>query len=348
MAAVVSYPGVYIDEISSLSISVNSTATAVPIIPLNLFPDLRCARKFNSYLEFINFSGGFKDDPNGWCVRAYFECGGGPCYLVDADSLLSEIPKYDDITLFVTGGSDWSFSIEQICRSGSGIFVIADGQMTEIVDNNAIINYPANPSVALYYPWLTVPWAQGFIPPSAVMAGIYCSVDRTRGVWKAPANVCLPSGYQPFYKVTDDLQGLYNVGKAINMIRTIDQRGAGIFSARTLEDSDAWRYISVRRLFDSVERDIKVSMETLMFESNNPFLWEKVRNSINGYLYGLWRQGALVGATENEAYFVQIDEGVTMSASDIDQGKMIVRVGLAAVRPAEFIVLAFTQDMASA
>jgi phage tail sheath protein FI len=130
------------------------------------------------------------------------------------------------------------------------------------------------------------------------------------------------------------------------MIRTLDDRGPVIWGARTLDDSDDWRYVSVRRLFNSVERDIKAAMQPMVFEPNNQPTWEKARSAITNYLYNLWKSGALVGKTEKEAYFVNIGEDITMTSDDIAQGKMIVDVGMAAVRPAVFIVLQFTQGVA--
>jgi phage tail sheath protein FI len=109
----------------------------------------------------------------------------------------------------------------------------------------------------------------------------------------------------------------------------------------------SWRYVSVRRLFNSAEADIKKAMQNFVFEPNNQPTWEKVRNACENYLYGLWKQGALVGTTPKQAYNVQIGLNVTMSADQIAQGQMIVTVGMAAVRPAEFIILQFTQNMAS-
>jgi phage tail sheath protein FI len=178
------------------------------------------------------------------------------------------------------------------------------------------------------------------------MAALYCVSDRNRGVWKAPANIALPAGYQPSQPVTDDLQAQYNSGKAINMIRKLDNRGILVWGARTLEDSDNWRYISVRRLFNSAERDIRKAMASMIFEPNNALTWEKVRTAIANYLHSLWRQGALAGTTEQQACFVKIGKDITMTDDDIAQGKMIVEVGMAAVRPAEFIILQFTQDVA--
>ncbi|AZC38231.1 phage tail sheath family protein [Pseudomonas chlororaphis] len=181
------------------------------------------------------------------------------------------------------------------------------------------------------------------LPPSAAVAGAYAGTDASRGVWKAPANVALNNA-TPVKVVTDVDQGVMN-DKGINAIRNFTGKGTLIWGARTLDKTDAWRYVPVRRLFNSVERDIKRAMQLAVFEPNSQPTWETVRSAIDHYLYGLWQQGALSGSKASEAYFVQIGQGVTMTDDDINQGKMIVKVGMAAVRPAEFIILQFTQNV---
>ncbi|MEZ0601731.1 phage tail sheath family protein [Paraburkholderia sp. IW21] len=343
MTTTTSYPGVYIAEDASPSISVQVTDTTVPIIALYSLPN-GPAQKFNNFLEFNRSSVARGADLD--YMRAYFECGGGPCYVASYKSFLTEAPLYDDITLLVTGGEPSIYNgAVDLCQPGIGLFTILDGPTLEITDGNAAASYPESPFGAVYYPYLKPAWTTQAIPASFVMAALYCASDRTRGVWKSPANMALPADYQACYTVTDDLQGQYNSGKAINMIRKIDDRSLVVCGARTLEDSDNWRYISVRRLFNSAERDIKAAMQTMVFEPNNQPTWEKVRSAIINYLYNLWQQGALAGATEQEAYFVKIGKNITMSDDDIAQGKMTVQVGMAAVRPAEFIILQFTQNV---
>ncbi|AWK41529.1 phage tail sheath family protein [Photorhabdus laumondii subsp. laumondii] len=183
------------------------------------------------------------------------------------------------------------------------------------------------------------------IPASAVMAGVYCATDASRGVWKAPANVVLSGISDVTERLNDDEQGAMNL-LGINAIRYFNGRGFVVWGARTLQDDDNWRYIPVRRLFNSAERDIKQAMRTAVFEPNSQPTWERVKSAIDNYLYSLWQQGALAGNKPQEAYFVQIGKGITMSDDDIKQGKMIVKVGMAAVRPAEFIILQFSQNVA--
>ncbi|ETS30029.1 phage tail protein [Photorhabdus temperata] len=182
------------------------------------------------------------------------------------------------------------------------------------------------------------------IPVSAVMAGIYCATDASRGVWKAPANVVLNGISDVTERLTDDDQSTMNP-LGINAIRYFNNRGFVVWGARTLQNDDNWRYIPVRRLFNSAERDIKQAMQFAVFEPNSQPTWERVRSAINNYLYRLWQQGGLAGTKPDEAYFVQIGKGITMSDDDIKQGKMIVKIGMAAVRPAEFIILQFSQNV---
>jgi len=185
------------------------------------------------------------------------------------------------------------------------------------------------------------------VMPSALLAGVYCKTDAQRGVWKAPANVVLNGVSDVSIRVSDDTQGEMNTA-GINVIRYFSDRGVVVWGARTttLTEDDNWRYIPVRRLFDAAERDIKKALRPMVFEPNNQLTWKRVQAAIDHYLYSLWQQGGLAGNKAGEAYFVRIGKDITMSTDDINQGKMIVQVGMAAVRPAEFIILQFTQDMA--
>ncbi|WP_338876152.1 phage tail sheath family protein [Mycetohabitans endofungorum] len=211
-------------------------------------------------------------------------------------------------------------------------------------------SYTASAYSAVYGPWLVADWAPDVnIPPSAAVAGAVCTTDRERGVWKAPANIGLKGGVQPKERVSDTLQGDYNKqDKPLNLIRVFQGTDPLIWGARTLAtDTDRWRYVPVRRLFNAVEKDIGRAMHAAMFEPNSQPTWEKVRAAIDNYLHAVWRQGGLQGSKPDEAYFVQIGLGLTMTQDEIDDGRLIVKIGLAPVRPAEFIILQMTQDMAS-
>jgi phage tail sheath protein FI len=188
------------------------------------------------------------------------------------------------------------------------------------------------------------------LPPSAAIAGIYAKVDGERGVWKAPANVSLSSVADLTDVVTDQEQESMNIdadtGKSINAIRSFSGKGILVWGARTMDgNSNEWRYISVRRFFIMVEESVKKATAPFVFEPNDANTWIRVRAMIENYLTLLWRQGALAGAKPEHAFFVKVGLGQTMSAIDILEGRMIVEIGMAAVRPAEFIILRFSHKM---
>lgn len=191
------------------------------------------------------------------------------------------------------------------------------------------------------------------LPPSGAVAGIYAAVDRDRGVWKAPANVSIAAVIGPVVRVTNEVQEGLNVdstaGKSINAIRAFTGQGTLVWGARTLAGNDnEWRYISVRRLFNLIEESSQKGTNYAVFESNDLTTWLKVKGTIESFLQSLWERGALVGATPDQAFFVNVGLGKTMTAQDVLEGRMIVEIGVAAVRPAEFIVLRFSHKMQEA
>lgn len=188
------------------------------------------------------------------------------------------------------------------------------------------------------------------VPPSGAIAGVYCAVDNDRGVWKAPANVSLTAVAGLTEIIDSEEQEDLNVdvvaGKSINAIRPFTGRGLLVWGARTLAGNDLeWRYVSVRRFFNMVEESVKKSTYWAVFEPNDANLWIKVKSMIENYLTQKWRDGALAGAKPDDAYFVNVGLGVTMTPQDILEGRLIVEIGMAVVRPAEFIILRFSHKM---
>jgi hypothetical protein len=188
------------------------------------------------------------------------------------------------------------------------------------------------------------------VPPSGAVAGVYARVDSTRGVWKAPANVSLTAVLEPvemidFYE-QESLNVDVNGGKSINAIRAFSGLGTLVWGARTLAGNDnEWRYVPVRRFFNMVEESVKKSTGWAVFEPNDATLWTKVKGMIDNYLWQKWRDGALQGAKPDEAFYVKVGLGQTMTAQDVLEGRLIVEIGMAVVRPAEFIVLKFAHKM---
>jgi phage tail sheath protein FI len=234
----------------------------------------------------------------------------------------------------------------------------------EIKANTVLRKYPAegsvevaDPDTSLYH-WQSMIYAmikkeiekfKLIMPPSSAIAGIYASVDNARGVWKAPANVSLNYVKAPMVKIDDAEQEEMNVtgsGKSVNAIRMFTGKGVLVWGARTLAGNDnEWRYISVRRFYNMVEESVKKATEPFVFEPNDKNTWTKIKTMIENYLTLKWRDGALMGAKPEEAFFVHVGLGETMTALDILEGRMIVEIGMAVVRPAEFIILRFSHKM---
>ncbi len=188
------------------------------------------------------------------------------------------------------------------------------------------------------------------LPPSSALAGIYTAVDNSRGVWKSPANISLNSVVKPTVNITHDEQENLNVdaisGKSINAIRTFPGIGTLVWGARTLDGNSLdWKYINVRRTMIMLEQSIKLALRSYVFEPNDANTWITVKSMIVNFLTEKWKQGALAGASPDDAFEVQVGLGSTMTALDILEGKMLITVKLAIVRPAEFIVVTFEQQM---
>jgi phage tail sheath protein FI len=190
------------------------------------------------------------------------------------------------------------------------------------------------------------------LAPSSAIVGVYAYVDRTRGVWKAPANVSLSGVIKPTVRIDNAIQDNLNVhgtGKSINAIRSFTGKGVLVWGSRTLAGNDAeWRYVPVRRLFNMVEESIQEATSWAVFEPNDANTWVKLKGMIDNYLTNLWKAGALAGAKPDQAFYVNVGLGTTMTAQNILDGFMNVEIGMAAVRPAEFIILKFSHKLQEA
>jgi uncharacterized protein len=188
------------------------------------------------------------------------------------------------------------------------------------------------------------------LPPSSAVAGVYAAVDAERGVWKAPANVGLNGVTKPTIEASNAEQDGMNVdalaGKSVNAIRQFVGRGTLVWGARTLAGNDnEWRYVPVRRFFIFVEESVKNATVQFVFEPNDANTWVKIQAMIENFLTTQWRQGALQGIKAEHAFYVAVGLGKTMTPLDILEGRMIIEIGMAAVRPAEFIILRFSHKM---
>lgn len=198
---------------------------------------------------------------------------------------------------------------------------------------------------ALYHPWLTIfdPLDKKniAIPPSGSVLGIYARSDNTRGVHKAPANEVVRACVGLSCQFNKGEQDILNP-KGVNLIRAFPGQGIRVWGARTATSNPSWKYVNVRRLFIFIEESIKANTNWAVFEPNDEVLWVRVQRTISVFLTGLWRNGSLAGSSPEEAFFVNIGRN-TMSQDDIDNGRLICVIGVAPVKPAEFVIFRISQ-----
>lgn len=198
---------------------------------------------------------------------------------------------------------------------------------------------------AMYYPWVKVmdPSTEQMVnmPPSGHVAGLWARNDNTRGVHKAPANEVLQGVIGLAYQVTKGEQDTLNpIG--VNCVRSFPGRGIRVWGARTLSSDPAWRYINVRRLFNYVEKSIENGTQWVVFEPNNRKLWARVNRDVSSFLRMVWRDGALFGSAPSEAFYVKCDDELNPPESR-DLGRLVIEIGLAPVKPAEFVIFRISQ-----
>ncbi len=238
------------------------------------------------------------------------------------------------------------------CENKKSCFAILDAP-ADLKKPNDVANFRDmydSTYAAMYHPWLQMYDAgakrSDYFPPSGAMAGIYARSDNERGVHKAPAN-----------EVVRGCTGLscnYNTGEqdilnpiGVNLIRSFPGRGIRVWGARTISSNGLWKYLNVRRLFIFVEESIRANTNWVVFEPNSEALWTRVKRTIETFLATCWRDGALAGSSPDQAYYVECGP-TTMTQDDIDNGRLICEIGIAPVKPAEFVIFRITQKTSSA
>jgi len=258
----------------------------------------------------------------------------GAAYYPHLETVLSY--EFKDADVLIADGST--------ILDADGVSQSITGNLGDLKDGNSAVYNQAKAAVA---------GIRVVVAPSGAMAGVYARVDSNRGVHKAPANVGLNYVIAPTVKISHKEQEGLNVdataGKSINAIRTFTGKGTLVWGARTLDgNSNEWRYVPVRRFFNMVEESVKKASSRFVFEPNTANTWVRVQGMIENFLVQQWKAGALAGSKPEEAFYVRIGLGSTMSAQDILEGKMIIEIGMAVVRPAEFIVLRFSHKLQEA
>ncbi len=237
------------------------------------------------------------------------------------------------------------------CENLGSRFAILDipREKTKVADVMTHRNLFDSSYCALYNPWLSVfdPLDKRniFVPPSGTIAGIYSRSDTTRGVQKAPANEVLRGVVGLDVQYNKGEQDILNPA-GVNLIRSFTGQGIRVWGARTASSNTLWKYVNVRRLFIFLEESIKGGTNWVVFEPNNEQLWARVQRTIDAFLTRIWRDGALMGSSASEAFYIDIGRS-TMTQDDIDNGRLICVIGVAPVKPAEFVVFRITQKTGS-
>ncbi|MCB9423121.1 MAG: phage tail sheath family protein [Ardenticatenaceae bacterium] len=304
-------------------------------------------------------------------VYGFFLNGGSRCYVVNIqdsttiDKGLQELAKIDEIAIVAAPGftskpaytaiRDHCDSLKDRVGILDGPKILGDNDIIHLSGQNkvngAIWDMPdpsATGQITLYTPWLTVtnPDADGTInvPPSGHVAGIWARTDATRGVHKAPANEIVRGAIGLERQITHEEQGGMNAN-GVNCIRNFTRDGILVWGARTLTNEPAFRYLNVRRLFNMIEESIAEGTRWIVFEPNDRPLWQAIRRDLTAFLMGYWRDGALMGATPEQAFFVRCDEE-TNPIESINEGRVVIEIGLAPVKPAEFVIFRISQYQA--
>ncbi len=256
----------------------------------------------------------------------------------------------DEVSIMaIPGVTDAAIQLDLVahCENTASRFAVLDipqdkKKVSDVITHRNIFD---SQYAALYHPWLQVydplDKINTYVPPSGSVIGIYSRTDNTRGVHKAPANEPVKSCMSLDCQYNKGEQDILNP-KGVNLIRYFTGQGIRVWGARTCSSNSLWRYINVRRLFIFVEESVRRGTDWVVFEPNDENLWARVNRTLDSFLTTVWRSGALAGSSPGDAFFINIGRD-TMTQDDIDNGRMICEIGIAPVKPAEFVIFRFTQ-----
>jgi uncharacterized protein len=263
-----------------------------------------------------------------------------------------ELDPYREVALVYAPGAPVTVNKAVIthCENLKYRFAVVDPERNVPADFQPRSAVQDSMYAALYYPWIHISdpqtGARKIVPPGGHVLGVYARTDSERGVFKAPANEILRGVLDLTNEIDDNTQDVLNP-RGVNAIRKFAERGIRVWGARTLSSNALWKYVSVRRLFIFLERSIYEGTQWVVFEPNDDRLWARVIDTIRLFLRTQWRLGALFGRTEEEAFFITCDR-TTMTQDDILNGRLICEIGIAPVRPAEFVIFRIFQHTAEA
>jgi phage tail sheath protein FI/enoyl-CoA hydratase/carnithine racemase len=363
-----SAPGVYVEETSFRAHSIEGvpTSTAAFIGPTRITPPVTDSTErepLTSFLDFERQYGGPDDletAQGSGCnyiahaARVFFDNGGQRLYIghvaVDAPAeeyaaALQALPESAGISVIAAPGYSARAAaaeiqqalIEHVSQPERFRFAVLDAPPAATIDEVLAARSSTDSSyAAMYYPWVTTANSLQ-LPPSGFVCGILARVDTARGVWRAPANETVTGALD--LQAAIDTRGQERLSaQGINSIRSFPARGILLWGARTTSQDPIWKYVNVRRYFIYLEQSIHDGLQWVVFEPNGEPLWASVRQTITNFLMINWRSGALMGTKPEEAFYVRCDRS-TMTQNDIDNGRLIVEIGVAPVRPAEFVII---------
>ncbi len=310
-----------------------------------------------SFIEYQRLFGGYfganKYLP--YSVEGFFGNGGKRCYVCNVNDghfagALAKLEAVDASIIYSPNAQATSGLANALighCERLRNRFVIFDSFKGQ---DPSCVTKPGDSSfAALYYPWIYVKETETgpvrLVPPGGHMAGIYARTDIEFGVHKAPANQ-LVKGAVDLELTMKSYQQDNLTPQGINSIRNFSGRGILVWGARTLSNDSEWKYVTVRRLMIYFEQSIKKGTAWVTFEPNNAATWAKVKSQTENFLTQTWKNGMLMGASQQEAFFVHCDQ-TTMNQNDVDNGRINLLIGVAVKKPAEFIILRITQTISS-
>jgi len=358
-------PGVYVEEVSFRARSIEGVPTTTaallgycqtgpmeptPVTSLSEFTATFGAPTSGRYLALA--------------VRGFFENGGTRCYILrlpddlvtataGAEGTLAPLDSLSDISIVCCPDEDAAAGItaalvEHCERMRYRIAVLAgssDGDLSQAPPSEAQTSY-----AAYYAPWVLVKCEAGSKPvavhPGGHVTGVMAASDVQRGIFKAPANLPIAGIAGLSRKITAAQQAELNV-RGVNVLRNLPGRGYRVWGARSTSSDPEWKYISVRRYMNYLEHSIDKGLQWVVFEPNGEQLWGNVRSTIESFLQNEWLSGALLGEKPEQAYFVRCDR-TTMTQDDIDNRRLVCLVGVAPLKPAEFVIVRISQWTASA
>ena len=294
----------------------------------------------------LGFSGGSDGNIGGTKASDYMGSDNGPGKRTGIQAFL-ENAQVSNMAVPGVTDSDVQLALVAHCENTKSRFAVLDipldkKKVGDVLDHRNMFD---TSYAALYHPWLEVfdPLARksSYMPPSGAMVGIYARTDTERGVQKAPANEVVRGCTGLSCPYNEGEQDILNP-QGVNLIRSFTGRGIRVWGARTASSNPLWKYINVRRLFIFVEESLKANTNWVVFEPNSEALWGRVQRTIELFLSSMWRSGALAGTSPGEAFFVNIGRS-TMTQDDIDNGRLICNIGIAPVKPAEFVIFRITQ-----